>query len=290
MGVDVVICSYEYLETHYRAFEELVENIGKYSSGQHRKHPERYTSAIYSWLFQNANLPIKRLILDEAHRTKNIRGKRFQAVKALYYHSIIMLTGTMFDNKWSDIRALLFLLKGHAFPDAKAFRRFFFTYDYNEVREELRPHSLALLSRVLLAFTIARPGDVIELPGCIRWRHSFELNQSELALVEHYAACYGLDIKKNSGSKGKQTEEEEDNALGHAVKAQLAATHLCLLSISGDQDDEQYNMHIMKTTTPSTRIQMVTTCPVTRKTRERRRRGRRGSTQRLFCHLIWCST
>ncbi|KAF2665201.1 hypothetical protein BT63DRAFT_459823 [Microthyrium microscopicum] len=50
------------------------------------------------------------LIVDEAHNLKNWRGVKHAAVKAMFYASPEMITGTPLHNTWTDVPGLLNLL------------------------------------------------------------------------------------------------------------------------------------------------------------------------------------
>ena len=97
---EVVVVSYEFLERNHRRLKTI---------------EKRPTCALFSDLYRKMKKPIKRLVLDEAHRVKTTRGARHKAVQALYFDSCLLLSGIFVDNRWEELGALLQFLKGHPF-------------------------------------------------------------------------------------------------------------------------------------------------------------------------------
>lgn len=224
LEVEIIICTYEFIETNWRHRRQLPTKIAHYRPG-HSEQPKRSRTIMHSDIWSFLNLPIKLLVLDEAHKIKNLGGKRFAAIQNLFYSSILMLTGTYFDNIWQDIRALIFLLKGHPFPDKRSFNNFFMPKDY-EGKRRLTNTKAAMLIRFLQTFLIHRPGTLMTLPGIRRYQFSFDLEEKELfwcdffCLKHEWATILGGD---------PQQDEDEGSALGAATKAQRASTASCLI-------------------------------------------------------------
>jgi hypothetical protein len=53
------------------------------------------------------NLPIKRLVLNKAQLVNKRYCVRYKALKDLFYHSVILLSGTPAYNKWHNFSGLV---------------------------------------------------------------------------------------------------------------------------------------------------------------------------------------
>ncbi|KAH7040876.1 SNF2 family N-terminal domain-containing protein [Microdochium trichocladiopsis] len=108
LHVDVIITSYEIIEYSYRTRNEFPTVLQDWvdEGMPENERPRRPLSTFHTRLWQKLNLPIKRLILDEAHVINKDEGKRHQAIKALCYEAVVILTGTPMTNRWWDIAGL----------------------------------------------------------------------------------------------------------------------------------------------------------------------------------------
>jgi hypothetical protein len=78
-----------------------------------------------------------------------------------------------------------------------------------------------------MAFVIARPSSLLNLPGCKRYLVQFDLKEEEAAKVSKYARMYERaqqEIRKKP-RQGIVTLDDRTNPLGHAIKAQQYALH-----------------------------------------------------------------
>lgn len=244
-GYDVLIVAYEFLERNYRAQEEWVDKLNDYKEGCSTKQPKRPTTALVSDFWRALKLPIKRLVLDECHRVKNHTGARHAAMKSLYYHSAILLSGTFLANQWSDVGGLIALLKGHPFSNFADFRCLFTTVDY--AGRETGPDEVRvrLLQKFLLGCTIARPASLLKLPGHGYKRCGFDLNSEECEMVQHHTYLYGeaqkAAARDRQQAKGQANAKEglDANPLYHAIRAQQYSLHSALVGMV--EMDSEYN-------------------------------------------------
>jgi len=96
---DIVIVTYEFLETQRRDRVKLPEDIANYQEGEEIQIPKRSATCLHAAIWRMLRLPIKRLILDEGHRIKSLMGKRFATVSSLHYTAVIELNGTLYYTK-----------------------------------------------------------------------------------------------------------------------------------------------------------------------------------------------
>jgi hypothetical protein len=132
---DFVICSSHFVLAQYKKlqkfdkFVEAVATTGKEAArklAKTRRWPDDPpTLSLFSGLYTLLNTPIRHVILDEAQMVKNVRGKLHEAVKELPHACIIMLSGTIFHNRWRDIFGALDLLKREPFADIADLERVF---------------------------------------------------------------------------------------------------------------------------------------------------------------------
>lgn len=197
-------------------------------------------SALHSNMWRILGLPIKLLILDEVQKAKNVelgRGKRSSAIRALFFRSCIQVSGTFMHNQWSDILANLLLVKGHPFTSTLLFNKMFVENTYNNRFQSLTPDRILIMQKLLLAFVVARPGSVLDLPGIIVWKHDFNLGTYDSRLVtllvkkfEKIVRCQKMGIFDDGG----------DNALNTLVKAQLRSLHPCLYTPTPEEQELLY--------------------------------------------------
>jgi len=257
LGVDVVVCSYDQIEASERAQRTLLEEIDRYNNDQTGLlgMPKRPNAPLHSSFWREMNLPIKRLILDEAQVINKETGVRHQAVLNLFFKAVVLLTGTPAHNKWHDFFGLIHFLRGHPFPTHSLFMKAFATQDYEGKIGNPDLSRMRLLQRFLQAFTIARPTNILKLPGVIRYRSSFklkkEIEDEVYALYLQYTQL--LSIRKSKSNPGTDMVLNGDDAIAlkFAVQAQLMAMHPMLaegieelkkpdddfVDNAGDQDD-----------------------------------------------------
>ena len=78
------------------------------------------------------------------------------AISQLVYKVVIMLSGTIADNRWFDVRPLLLILQGHSFHSMIDFHKAFVSFDYNGFTMQPGEHKIRILQKLLLACKIAR--------------------------------------------------------------------------------------------------------------------------------------
>lgn len=222
---DIVIVSYEFLEHNARPFTEWPENK-KMLEADSKKDIHRPVVALHSSYWISLGLPIKRLILDECQKIKNEEGMRHVAVKHLYFHSCILVSGTILDNTSLDCAALIVsFVRGHPFYSTKYFTERFTTreretYDLPMQGPSMSQTNVAQLARFLNGFMIARPSTVLHLEGLKAYSVEFDLNQKERKAVKEHVRAYLSSIARRKGSDG-----ESMMAFTHSIRAQQAAAH-----------------------------------------------------------------
>jgi SNF2 family DNA or RNA helicase len=241
-GYEVVIVSYEFLESNLRSMEKYRKQS---ENEDHDGHvPRRPTSALQTNLWRILKLPIKRLILDESQRIKNYQGRKHLAALNLSYSACIMLSGTFLDNKWTDVYGLLPFLRGHPFQTFKSFQKAFATYDYEGNFTDPEEHRIRLLQKLLLAIVIARPASLLNLSGCQKRRVGFILRDRDSIEVALCVEMYIKAQKEASATEKKRLVlsnvdpgEEDGHPLVHAIIAQQYSLHPALV-VKGHTDTD----------------------------------------------------
>lgn len=200
---DIVVVSYEFLESSYRGIRDFPKQVAKYKA-EGGKAPKRPHSALFSELWKRINMPIKRLVLDEAQRVKNANGARHTAAAALFYRAVLLMSGTFLDNQWYDVGGLVQFLKGHPFKTTKIFRTAFSDRDYQGV-EHVREHKIRLLQKFLMAFVIARPSSLLRLKGITRHCVRFNLDPADAEKVKDETQKYKKAIRYQAANRNRQT-------------------------------------------------------------------------------------
>jgi len=255
LGVDVIVCSYDQVEASERAQRTFLEELDAYNNDQTGlvKKPKRPNAPLHSSFWKEMNLPIKRLILDEAQVVNKETGVRHKAVKKLYFKAVVLLTGTPAHNKWHNFFGLIDFLRGHHFTTRSLFMKAFATQDYEGRIGNPDLSRMRLLQRFLQAFTIARPTDILKLPGVIRHRSSFKLGKVVEDEVHGLYMQYTrlMSIRKSKPGTDLAFNNDDAVALKFAVQAQLMSMHPMLVENmeepnkpdddfvdnAGDQDD-----------------------------------------------------
>jgi hypothetical protein len=110
------------------------------------------------------------LVCDEVQIVKNMREKLHEAVKALHYASIILLSGTVFHNLRQDVFGALDLFKKEPFDGCQDLARLFCD-PFNKTAEELPPSRFNRLCVYLLSCIIGRPRAVLDLKLMKCWSY-----------------------------------------------------------------------------------------------------------------------
>jgi SNF2 family DNA or RNA helicase len=233
---DVVIVSYEFVEHIFRP-------IKRFLNGDSQVRP---TSVFHTEFWALVGYPIKRLILDEAHRIGNMTSARYKAVQAIPAESTALFSGTFPHNRWTGWAGPISLAKNSPFIDLPSFNHTFATYNYEgHMEQEPSMAQMRLLQRFLLRFTVARPASVLKLKGAKHYKSTFTLHEEDqFQSEEHYEKYKQAQLmekndrekkRKKAEKKGKRKvlgsdkKGESLNTLVHAVRAQLASMHQVLL-------------------------------------------------------------
>lgn len=188
------------------------------------------TSNLFSDIYLESNsFGIGHLVLDEAHFAKNFTtGTTHQAVKALAPQWVLQITGTFFDNHWTDIFGLLSLLPGHPFRTFDQFMHSFSTRSADNSRW-LDPNAMQVehLTKFLMRFVICRPSGTIATPDLNQKPVSeFMLSAEEARECAHFRKQFLSLVKAKALSHTASSLSGEAMAL--AQYAQQVAAHPAL--------------------------------------------------------------
>lgn len=228
LGIDVVVVSYEQVESCHRAQRAFVEKLEAYTNDTTGlvQRPERPVATLHSSFWKEIEQPIKILALDEAQVINKRYGIKHQAVKNLFYKSVIILSGTLAHNKWSDISGYLAFLKNHPFSTHRLFMKAFARSSYTG-KIESRPDiaKLRRLQRFLQAFLIARPPSTIAIKGCTKYMVYFKLPR--LQALEVYKLTDKWNTWKGIGSNDGAEPKKGDQigVFSIAMEAQILSLH-----------------------------------------------------------------
>ncbi|KAM0319440.1 hypothetical protein ACHAPQ_010348 [Fusarium lateritium] len=113
----VVVTSYPYVAAEVTRTHKFVNGIRDYKRGIITQPPKRPMLVLLSGIHeQEPKRPMGEwLILDEAHAIKNHESRTYHAISALreQFNACLMMTATPLDNNWTDLYALISMLKGH---------------------------------------------------------------------------------------------------------------------------------------------------------------------------------
>jgi len=228
LGVDVVVCSYDQVQASGRARKALPTNLDAYNNDQTGivKKPTRPNAVLHSSFWREMNLPIKRLVLDEAQlvnkRRSGNQGVRHGAIKDLFYRSVVLLSGTPAHNKWHNFSGLVDFLQGHPFTTHTLFMKGFASLDHEGKIDRPDLPRMRLLQRFIQAFTIARPSDILKLKECTRFRASFSIRSAHAIEINDLVRRYKkLMAMKQGEHAGFEVESNAQEALSFAVRAQV---------------------------------------------------------------------
>jgi SNF2 family DNA or RNA helicase len=241
-GYDIVVVTYEFLETSLRPVQAFKSDIEAYVNATRagRKKaplPKRPTSALFSPLWKVIQRPWKRTILDEAQNASKRFGKRHQGILHLPTTAIACLSGTAAHNKWTAFSGYLNFMKAIPWTSHSQFMRTFCgsganpdTPGFIETR---------LLQRMLQNTLVARPLDshaASKLHGLVCWAVRFSLDDYDSELVRTFTSKYKEETAKQASSgygysdQGRKRDGDSNAAMGWASKARCAAAHPLLLA------------------------------------------------------------
>jgi SNF2 family DNA or RNA helicase len=227
LNVDVVVVSYDQVEASFRGLRSYVDNLNAYikekaknPSGKSLKKPKRPISALHSVLWRDINMPIKILALDEAQMANKSNGKRHQAIQALYFKSVIVLSGTLAHNKWDNLSGMIAYLRNHPFSSHARFMKAFSVQDYKGRTQPPDMSRMRRLQTFLQANLVARPASTITLPDCERRRAHFVLPPEHANGVAKLTFTY--EQLRLYNSKELSTSESSEDAAGVIAKAMEA--------------------------------------------------------------------
>ncbi|TGO53540.1 hypothetical protein BCON_0121g00210 [Botryotinia convoluta] len=222
MGCDVLIMSYNFVETNKRKSSKFAGDIALYANGSKATRPKRPTMSVQSEIWHDVKLQPKLLVLDEAQMVNKPALAWARALMALNAKRVLVMSGTLPHNQWTNVFGYLKFLKGHPFHNQREFLRVFGTLG----ERITSARKLACLARFMQGFTIAHPSSILNLPQMNSFRISFNLLPREamavMEFVDEYKKCVigTPNIIIDGGDK--------DQGLGlftYAIQAQVKAGH-----------------------------------------------------------------
>lgn len=170
------------------------------------------------------------MVLDEAQFVKYALNKTHEACYSLHRRCTILLSGTILDNKWTDVHGLLRMLSGHPFQSFSAFISTFGNPDPRVKRP--KRSKFRRLEKLLLACTIVRPDSLFDLANMTITDVNFELGEKELAASNAWAKKYENAIKM--AKERKQVGDK--TALMYIIKTMQQAIHPEIAQNQQDSD------------------------------------------------------
>ena len=129
---DVVLSTYNLVAKQYHNFEERELDIKEAVQGSASRRVRVDRSTIthnpldvqWSWA-PLYGIAFHRVILDEAHRIRNTRSMQFKAMMKLDTRRRIACSGTIFNNDYTDVGAILTFLRYQPWCNPSSFARYF---------------------------------------------------------------------------------------------------------------------------------------------------------------------
>ena len=129
---DVVLATYNLMAKQYTNYASRKRDIRLFLAGRvsRKVRIERRTWVEEELITQRPWAPLygmtfQRVILDEDHRIRNIRSGQFKAMSKLQTRSRIACSGTIFNNDYTDVGAILTFLRYQPWCNPSSFRRYF---------------------------------------------------------------------------------------------------------------------------------------------------------------------
>ena len=135
MGIDVVVCSFEYLERNFKTVDDFQTKMkqyqkdmddGSYGLKQNKKGtepPKRSAVTLASELFDQDSTRFGLMVIDEVQKINKTDGIRHRAAKRINAHARACLSGTLAHNRWFDIGGAVDFIKGQPFRTTADFKR-----------------------------------------------------------------------------------------------------------------------------------------------------------------------
>ncbi|KAJ2870632.1 hypothetical protein GGH93_005421 [Coemansia aciculifera] len=180
----------------------------------------------------------RRVILDEAHETKNAKTKKSMAWHALVARYRWCLSGTPIQNCISDVYSLLRFLRFRPFCDSKMCRALF--VDDPDGRLEMR----AILSKLMLRrdkLTMIDSKPTLDLPQRYFYFHAVDLSIAEriyYECVQKQAAEFSMLSRRNQNNYvmfhlliSSEAEQDDDSIEGGSESDSPTLEHFGLLKV-----------------------------------------------------------
>ncbi|QSZ37780.1 hypothetical protein DSL72_008879 [Monilinia vaccinii-corymbosi] len=222
MGFDVVVMSYDFCEHNARKMDSYRDELALHRRDSRYPKPKLPTSAIRTDMWADLDMEPKLIVLDEAQLINKPALAWAKSVARLNAKRILMMSGTLPHNQWTNIFGYMKLLKGHPFVTQREFLRVFGVPG----ERVTTTRKLRCLSRFLQAVTISHPSLILNLPKVEEYKVSFKLHDSEHRAV---SALVQKNKKGVIGSKQVVLDGgDKERGMGSSVyadQAQLKSGH-----------------------------------------------------------------
>lgn len=248
-GHDVIITSYSFVTSEAARLAKFDQRMVDYEKKRTHIPPVRPRVTLLSgiWAMDGVNFLGRFLALDEAHTIKNHSSRVYAAARKLRDQFVVVLlaTGTMLDNTWADVYALVSLLRGHPFTNMLRMREVF----TDGLEMDPRPKNLNIhvptgvklerLVHFLHAFTLSRPSSTVtkNMAGFVELTIAFDLLRENRERSNDAFALYKKSMNtkfEDAGWGGHADGDDGPNILwGEQTKAVQFSFHSSLPRIMG---------------------------------------------------------
>ena len=260
VGYDVVLTTYNLIAKQYNNYAERVLDIKAAIQGKtsRRVRLNRHDYVDQQLDIQRPWAPLygmefHRVILDEAHRIRNVRSGQFKAMLKLKTHRRIACSGTIFNNDYTDVGAVLTFLRYQPWCNPSSFARYFLKAKRKKAgsrgggprRAQLKHLRGAVFKYTLDGISVRRnkrerfeQKQIVGIEKLDYQKSEHGLDDTIGTFIIDYRSHTEQDAQKKTAelwSRQRSSEEEEDeeepmdkDKLGAILFARLACiSHLC---------------------------------------------------------------
>ncbi|KAF4549424.1 Hypothetical protein D9617_21g096450 [Elsinoe fawcettii] len=245
LKTDIVICNYGFLQREFQMIEDFKQAMSNYQPGT--TPPKRPTVSLMSEIILSETAMTDRyplIILDDFHAMNDMDSTTFASIKHLrsFFAGKIGLSGTPFDNGWSDVLKLLTLSDERAFRDLETMLALYSVVPGFSAATPPSPIGKYFnrLVQTVNCFVIRRPKSAIRTgsPGTERTKVAVDFDRGTQEKSDNYYNTYASIQKQIQAGIYKGSS---DDALKSLIKAQQLSKHPELPRIAKmDRELQQY--------------------------------------------------
>ncbi|KAK0315416.1 hypothetical protein LTR01_000714 [Friedmanniomyces endolithicus] len=244
-GVEYVICTYQFVQSRWRAYCKVVDAFGSLKTGtvseaKARGAKDQYlfksrqTNSLHSGIYLQLGRPIRCMILDGCHLIKNERSLTYKALKNIHARFVFVLTDALLENRWMDAFGPVSFLKNHPFDTRAKFCKAFSRADLNVANAEPSPSKENRLVKFLQGVVIARPASVLKLDSLVMHEVEFAIADPALVMVVVYVMKLFYDALGNVATPAAaMSKSGQKKAVLWATLAQQLVANYSMLSEKG---------------------------------------------------------